>query len=151
VRPLALLLFLALVGVLGCASALAGPVAVVNADHVFLDQANVELAAMHRRARDLAVERSGTEPEAKAAVAAVHARFRPAWDGYDRARVAWLAAESAVRAALALEAAKAEPDLAHVTAALVALASAYSAFEEAARLLPSPAAPAPPSPLPASP
>lgn len=118
---------------LSCAAPLDGAVRSVNGAQTFLTSANVTLAELHRRARDAAVEDAETPEAALTQTRLVHARYRPAWDRYDAARSAWIVAAAATQAAIAAEAASAEPDVVRVTEAISALSVTLSRFEDAAR------------------
>ena len=119
----------------GCGGRLGAAVTAINAASVTLSAERESLAASHRRARDLAVEHAGSEPEARVDVSAVHARYRPAWDAYEVARSAYmqayLAAQEAVTSA---ETGKPETP-GRLEGSLVALSVALAAFEVSARAL----------------
>ncbi len=151
IRALAVRLLLAAMLVIlasGCDSrALTGAVADATAKLDPLDNAvrginasQIALAAQHealtigqttaeRIAVESAVASGGSEADARANVAKVRPAFVKAWDAYAAAREAWMKAHAAATAAVALRAAGKSPDVAHVLAAVAALAVAWDAIE----------------------
>lgn len=136
----------------GCGSALDDAVRAVNASQAALKGQHDGLEEVQRAAERVVVETSATEAEARARLEVVRAPFTRAWDAYDRAAVAWLAAHAAANAAVAADAANQNPDIPHVLALVGASATAWGALLRAVEALPAKppprpvAGPAPPAP-----
>lgn len=112
----------------GCSSPLDAAVRSLNGSQVFLVSANEALTDLHRRERDAAVAQASTADAARADAAAVHQRYRKAWDGYAAARASWMVAAALAHAELAAEASGAPRDLAPLLLRLADLALSLQAL-----------------------
>lgn len=97
-----------------------------------LEQVHTALGAVHRAAAERARLEAPDEEAAHKAIDAVHARFLPAWDAYERAQAAYLAAAAIIYAAGLAELAGRQPDTGRIAAAVVAMLAACDALSRAA-------------------
>ncbi|WP_437591513.1 hypothetical protein [Sorangium sp. So ce1000] len=143
-RAIAILAAVALLLLGGCAAgvqdvgqqdlraAAAEPSEALTRASVLLEEVHAALDALHRDAAERARLEAPDEEAAHKAIDAVHARFLPAWDAYDRARALYLAAAAIVYAAGLAELAGRAPDTGRIATAVVALMSACDALSRAA-------------------
>lgn len=132
-KPALLLLACLLAALLlGCgAGALDPAIASVNGSHDALVQSHDALEAIHKQARDKALDGATSEADARAQTDAVQKRFKGAWDAYDAARADWLATRAAIASVQAAQAAGKAPDLPRIATLLATMASAWDAFQAA--------------------
>ncbi|MGK3995076.1 hypothetical protein [Sorangium sp. So ce1024] len=142
-RALAILAAVALALLSGCGAAVeqpaqqpVDPIGVVAEEVArvgrFLDTSHAVLSAVHRDAAERARAAAPDDEAKHAAIDAVHARMRPAWDAYERALAAYIALSATVRAAELTALAGRQPDAAQIAAAIIAMALACEALSSAA-------------------
>jgi hypothetical protein len=113
---------------------------VANFAGAFADKAGAELAEFYDSEQRAAVDEAKDYEDATAKVAAVRARFAPAWAAYDALRVSWRACAAAIRSAEAARKLGHEPSLdglvtlaAHLTDAQAKFANAVYALTRGAQ------------------